>query len=127
MFTVQRKFTSSWRQVVSDHTRPHAGPFEQLTLDAEAAFEAAAQRLERIDQCRRWLTPGEGSSAAEMLVTLGGLTYQDAALQCLQGGCLRTMVEVSRDAAQRAVREARVTRLYAIAREKNRLLKARAA
>lgn len=116
MTTVTRQISGAWRQVVSDHERPHGGRFEQLTQDAERAFDKAAQRLERIDQCRRWLTPGEGSSAAEMLVTPGGLTYQDAALQCLLGGCHQTMVEVSREAGRQIAREAEVARWLAILR-----------
>ena len=126
MFTVQRIFSSAWRQVVSDHTRPHAGPFEQLTLDAEAAFEAAAQRLERIDQCRRWLTPGPDLALATAYVTPGGLTYQDAALQCLQEGCHRSLIEVSRSAALRAVRETHAARLCSTVRRHERLLRSAA-
>lgn len=123
MTTVTRQFSSAWRQVVSDHTRPHAGPFERMTVEAEQEFEYTAQRLERIDQCRRWLSPGVDLALATSEVTPGGLTFQDAALQCLQGGCHQTLVEVSRGAWFRAVREARVTHLHATVRAQSRLLR----
>lgn len=74
-----------------------------MTFHAELAFEYAAVRLALIDQCRRWLSPGDNTEACEYMVTPGGLSYQDAALQCLQGGCRETLAAISARAEARAL------------------------
>ena len=91
--------SGAWRQCVSDSIRPHAGKFEALTQEAEAEFDRAARRLELIGQCRRHLSPSTGTETCNYLVTPGGLSYQDAALQCLQGGCVQSLESISERAA----------------------------
>lgn len=102
MKTVTRNIGTSWRQVTQDEERPHAGRFEQLTLDAERSMRLASDRLELIDQCRRWINPGDSTEACMYEVTPGGLTYQDAALQCLMGGCVESLEVISTRAARAA-------------------------
>lgn len=105
MNPVTPAISGAWRQCVSDTTRPHAGQFEALTVEAEQAFDQAARRLELIGQCRRWINvdprlPVGSAVAHDYVVTPGGLTFKEAALQCLQGGCVESLEEISRRAAR---------------------------
>jgi hypothetical protein len=89
--------------------------FAKVEADAEAAFEEVAERAERVSGCFTLIdptphVPGMCGCEPEMPnyeVTPGGLSYQDAALQCLREGGVRTLRDISLEAAARALRECR--------------------
>lgn len=76
--------------------RPHRGRFEALQVSVEDEFEKAAERAELFAMCISLIDPDFcGASMPTDYVTPGGLSYQDAALQCLMGGCRVPLKEIS--------------------------------
>ena len=95
---MNRNISRAWAAVVQITERPHAGRFELMTQEAEFAFDQAAKRLELIDTCRKFLSPAPDTVACNYEVTPGGLSYQDAALQCLLGGAVESLETISKRA-----------------------------
>lgn len=97
-----------WKNgMIGQNVRPHRGRFEALQNEVEESFDAAAKRAELAAQCFGWINPSPKTDdcyceAPNYEVTPGGLSYQDAALQCLLGGCRESLETISRRAALRA-------------------------
>ena len=92
---ISRPINPYWGKV-----RPNAGRFQKLVEEVEADFQRAAARAELVAHCLMMIDPTPPSDSCEvalptMEVVPGGLTYQDAALQCLLNGAHRTLEETA--------------------------------
>lgn len=97
--SLNRPVNEYWR-APGVNKRPHRGRFEALQVSVEDEFEKAAERAELFAMCISLIDPDFcGATMPTDYVTPGGLSYQDAALQCLMGGCRESLKEISMSAA----------------------------